>query len=159
LTQTRLSGDKSRGRRLNAKRRICSFALLALAAGPAASAIAQEPDLLGPLTDSVRCSGAGAQEDLQNKLMRLTASPEAVTSALKLVAADPSRCEPLRAAAAELAGTVGLAAPPSEEEVATDSARAVVAQSLAEAEANAIRLKFDVGPPPRNMTKGRTERP
>ena len=41
------------------------------------------------------------------------------------------------------------------EEQASASARQAVAQTLAEADRNAASLKFEVGPPPRNMTKGR----
>lgn len=45
------------------------------------------------------------------------------------------------------------------EEAAAASASAIVAASLAEADRRLATMKFETGPPPRNMTKGRTPSP
>lgn len=45
------------------------------------------------------------------------------------------------------------------EEAAAASASAIVAASLAEADRRLATMKFVTGPPPRNMTKGRTPSP
>jgi hypothetical protein len=51
------------------------------------------------------------------------------------------------------------AAPIGPDEIAAASARGVVAATLAEANRRVANLKFVIGPPPRNMTKGRNPAP
>lgn len=130
-------------------------ALTIAVASVAPHAFAQEADLVGQLASSVRCSAAIAKEDLGFNISKLGTPNEATAAALNTIAADATRCEPLRQAAAELAPTFILTPAPTEEELAASAARAMINEVLAEAEAKAESLKFDVGPPPRNMTKGR----
>lgn len=119
-------------------------------------AFAQDADLVGQLASSVRCASPSAKSDLEYNIKKLgTTGGEAIGAALTTLAADPQRCEPLRQAATELAGVYVIAPPPTAQDLAAIAARATVNQSLAEAEANAANLRFEVGPPPRNMTKGR----
>lgn len=62
------------------------------------------------------------------------------------------------ACSAELQGVdVGSADAPSE--AAATSASAIVAATLAEADRRLANMKFVIGPPPRNMTKGRNPAP
>ena len=122
----------------------------------APAAYAQEADIVGPLTDGVRCSGPSAKEDLGFNIKKLgNATAEALGAALNKVAEDAARCLPLREAARELAANYVVVPVLTAEEQASASARQAVAQTLAEADRNAASLKFEVGPPPRNMTKGR----
>ncbi|MDP3493652.1 MAG: hypothetical protein Q8R82_11090, partial [Hyphomonadaceae bacterium] len=113
-------------------------------------------DITGPLTEGVRCFGSNAREDLGFNIKKLgDAAAEALGPALERVANDESRCAPLREAARELAATYVVVPEPSAGQQASVSSRLVVEQTLAEADRNAASLKFEVGPPPRNMTKGR----
>lgn len=122
----------------------------------APAAVAQDTDIVGPLTENVRCFGANAKEDLGFNIKKLgNATADALGTALNQVANDAARCAPMREAAKELAATYVVVPELTPEEEASASARAVVAQTLAEADRNAASLKFEVGPPPRNMTKGR----
>lgn len=135
--------------------------LLALAAllilAPLADA--QEPDLALALSEGVRCAPS-AKDDIGHNLKKATATPEAIGAALNLIAADQSRCAPMRDAATELAANYPpLPVAPTSEDLADAQTRAVVAKTLAEADRQASQLKFDVGPPPRKMTSGRAERP
>jgi hypothetical protein len=134
-------------------------ALTALLSAYAPFALAQDAELPGILTDGVRCLGVNAKDDLGLNVRKLEATPEAITAALNQVAADETRCAPVREAAAELAASYILASTPSEEELAERFAKAIVAQTLAEADSKAATMKFDVGPPPRNMTSGRADGP
>lgn len=131
-------------------------ALTAALAVVAPQALAQDADIFGQLTANVRCISPGAKEDLEYNIKRLgTTGSEAISATLTVIAADSQRCEPLRQAATELAGAYILAPPPTAEDLAAAAARVAVNQSLAEADAAAANMKFEVGPPPRNMTKGR----
>lgn len=119
-------------------------------------ALAQDAAIIGVLTENVRCFGANAREDLGFNVKKLeNATADALIAALDQVANDAARCAPLREAAKELAATYTVVPELTPEEVASASARERVAQTLAEADRNAASLKFEVGPPPRNMTKGR----
>ncbi|RYE42338.1 MAG: hypothetical protein EOP21_08290, partial [Hyphomicrobiales bacterium] len=58
-------------------------------------------------------------------------------------------------AAAELANAYVVVVPATEEQLAAEAARQKLAQTLAEADQRVGTLKFEMGPPPRNMTRGR----
>ena len=132
------------------------FVVLAMAlAGSAPLAGAQEVDIVGPLTDGVRCFGSSAKEDLEYNIKKLGTTNEVIAAGLNLVAGDTTRCGPMREAANELASVYLMAIPADVEDPAAILAGRVVEQTLAEADRNAANLKFEVGPPPRNMTKGR----
>lgn len=137
------------------KRPLCFVVLTTALIGSAPAAIAQEGDIAGPLTEGVSCSGSSARNDLELNIQKLEAANEAVGAALSRVAGDATRCAPVREAANELAAVYLVATPPDVQEPAALSAGSVVEQTLAEADRNAASLKFEVGPPPRNMTKAR----
>lgn len=120
-------------------------------------AVAQEADLAGPLTNSVRCVGATTREDLEFNIKKLGAPSEAIGATLKVIAADEARCAPLRQAATELALLYSAQPAPTAEDLADAAARKAVEQTLAEADRNAASLKFEVDPPPPRLTKERVD--
>lgn len=133
--------------------------LTAACAGLAPLVSGQETDIVGPLTENVRCFGANAKEDLGYNIKKLGMPNDVIGAALNRVAADETRCAPMREAATELAGALIVVPPPTEEELAVQSSRQVVAQTLAEADRRVGTLKFEAGPPPRNMTRDRAHLP
>lgn len=134
-------------------------ALTAVVAGLAPVVSAQEVDIVGPLTGGVRCFGANAKDDLGYNIKKLEMPDAAIGAALNRVAADPALCEPMRTAAAELAGTYIPTPPSTDEDMAAEISKRTLAQTLAEANKRAGALRFEVGPPPRNMTIGMTAHP
>jgi hypothetical protein len=121
-------------------------------------ALAQDADLVGQLTANVRCITLSAKEDLEFNIKKLgTPGSEAIGAALNAVAADVQWCAPLRQAATDLAGVYIATPSPTTEDLAAAAARAMVEETLAEADAKAANMEFEVGPPPRNITKGRGE--
>lgn len=137
------------------KRSVRFFVVTIGLAALAPAAFAQEVDVVGPLTEGVRCSEANVKEDLLFNVKRLEATDDVIGAAVNAIAADEARCAPLREAAAELAATYVVIPEPTPEETAVTSARELVEKTLAEADQKAGSLKFEVGPPPRHMTKGR----
>lgn len=94
--------------------------------------------------------------DLSDVLTRIGENDQAVVlDALTLLGADPEVCEPLRIAArAEMdVRTSAIAGDEGNVEIA---ARAAVDATLAEAERRAASMKFEVGPPPLNLSRGKT---
>jgi hypothetical protein len=120
-------------------------------------AAAQEADIIGPLTNAVRCIGPNAREDLDFNMKKLGAPSETVVAALRIVAADEARCAPLREAAAELVLVYTAQPVPTTADLEAASARQSVEQTLAEADRKAASLKFTVNPPPPRMTKERVD--
>ena len=120
----------------------------------APSAFAQDTDPSAVLTNGVRCSPAYARQDIEANIRKQGMPVETVLAVLNLVAGDAQRCAAIRDAATELVASPELAALAVPDPVAAQS-QAIVAQTLAEANSRAGQLKFDVGPPPRNMTDGR----
>jgi hypothetical protein len=138
--------------------RAAGLAVLATLLTFAPHAAAQEPDLSVVLTDGVRCT-ASARNDIVYNIKKSAAVPGDIGAALNLIAADQARCSPVREAATALAaGYVAAAPAPAPEERQDEQNRAIVAQTLAEADRQAAQLRFEVGPPPRNMTRGIPER-
>lgn len=94
--------------------------------------------------------------DLSDVLTRMGGNDQGVVlDALTLLGADPGVCEPLRdAARAEMdVRTSAIAGDKVNVEIA---ARAAVDATLAEAERRAASMKFEVGPPPLNLSRGKT---
>jgi hypothetical protein len=120
----------------------------------APSAHAQDADPSAVLTAGVRCSPAYARADIETNIRKLILAPDLVLPALNLLAGVPQRCPAIRDAATELAASTTLAALTAPDP-AVAQGQAIVAQTLAEANNKAGQLKFDVGPPPRNMTDGK----
>ncbi len=135
--------------------RVAAPATLAALLIAAPSVLAQEPDPTIALTNGVRCSSAYARGDIEANVRKLTMPADAVLAALNLVAADAQRCAPIRDAATELAASPALPQLAAPDPAAAQS-QAVIAQTLADANSKAGQLKFEVGPPPRNMTDGRS---
>lgn len=134
--------------------------LLTMAVASTAPAIsAQENNVDGLLTEDVRCFGSNAKDDLGYNIKKLGVTDEVIGAALNRVAADTELCAPMREAAAELAGVYVVTPPPTEEELVAEAARKALAQTLAEADRRVGALAFEVGPPPRNMTRNRTPAP
>lgn len=148
-------GKRTRGGWSFARHAVLTTAL----AGLAPVVCAQEVDLVGPLTEGVRCSSTDAKDDLGVNIKKLEEPDDVIGAALNRVAADQTRCEPMRVAAAELANAYTLLALPTDEELAAEAARQKLAQTLAEADQRVGTLRFEMGPPPRNMTKTRTTAP
>ena len=77
-----------------------------------------------------------------------------MTARLNQISADGAVCQAIRDAAKDLATAYAQEDPAQQDEIVKAS-RAIVAETLAEAERRAANLQFEVGPPPRHMTKGR----
>lgn len=135
------------------RRPVGSFTLATLLIA-APSALAQDTDPSAVLTTGVRCSPAYARQDIEANIRKQGLPVETVLAVLNVVIGDAQRCAPIRDAATELVASPELAALVAPDPVAAQS-QAIVAQTLAEANSRAGQLKFDVGPPPRNMTDGR----
>ena len=149
--------DGKRARQVSClKRPLRAVTVAATLTWLAPATLAQDADIVGPLTENVRCFEANAREDLGFNIKQLgSAIADALGAALDQVANDAARCAPLREAAKELAATYVVVPELTPEEQSSAFARERVAQTLAEADRHAASLKFEVGPPPRNMTKGR----
>ncbi len=127
--------------------------LAMLAAVPAAHA-QDAGELSKTLAIGVRCEEANALRDLSTNVAKVPAgAADVVTDALTTLAADDAACEPLRAAALSLVTESGTLA--HAQAAAPNSARAIVEATLAEADRRAATMKFEVGPPPLNLSRGR----
>ena len=110
--------------------------------------------LVADLRKDAPCSVSGARSALEGKIGKLTTAAADIDAALTEISGDTSICDPLRAAALDISrGRAGPSQPAPEG--VSSSSREAVAAALAEAEHNANNLKFEVGPPPPNLTKGR----
>lgn len=135
---------------------IAAASLLACAAPSTAQ---QASGLIADLRKDVVCSASGAKAGLEANVAKAAAAAADIDAALKAIAADPAICAPLREAALDISGTRAGASASPEAPNAASSSRQAVAQALAEADARASNLKFEVGPPPPNLTKGRISGP
>lgn len=138
--------------------RVLIFSAAALLAAPCA--IAQTP-AAGPdaLTKDVACAASAAKPALDANVRKELGDGQGARSAmaarLNQISSDSTVCGPVRDAAKDLASTYA-AADPASGPTASHAPNAAVAEALAEAQRRLANLKFEVGPPPRNMTKGRT---
>jgi hypothetical protein len=129
--------------------------LALLAMTPAAFA-QDAAGLAKTIGQGVRCLEDRAFDDLAEMLVRVGENDQAIVlDALTLLGADPAVCEPLRAAAQTIAGERSTAGASNEVNV-TEAARAAVDATLADAELRAASMKFEVGPPPLNLSRGRS---
>jgi hypothetical protein len=124
-----------------------------LAIAPVAQA--QNADALAStLAEGVRCEDGGALTDLNANLAKVSAAAaELVTGALTTLAADQAICAPVRDAAVTLLAGPGTPAEANSSD--PDQARALVDATLAEADRRSAAMKFEVGPPPLNLSRGR----
>lgn len=155
MNDTRLSDGRSQCATGREKRLVRAIAMAFVLAGFSASAIAQDTDIVGPMTDGVRCLAPGARGDLELNIKKLAAPADVIGVALGVIANDETRCQPMRDAANELVAVYAMATPAPVEDAAAATAGRLIDETLADADRKAASLKFEVGPPPRNMTKGR----
>lgn len=116
------------------------------------------PGLTDMLQAGVPCTIADAQRYLSLNVYRSVASTRELITALGELALDLDICAPIRSAASEQAASLsetGLAADP----LAAAMARQRIAQTFQEAETHAGTMRFEVGPPPRNLTRGTVSGP
>ncbi len=127
-----------------------------------APAIAQAPAETATLARALAaapCETVAAEAMIRRLLASTEASDAVQNAALEQVSADPDVCLAAREAAMVIAlvrsdATAGL----DSERSNVSASAAIVAEAYAEADRRAARLSFEVGPPPRNITKGRVSR-
>jgi len=133
--------------------RLVGLALLALA--PAAYA-QEAADLASSFGNGVRCQQERAADDLSYNIARAgETDPVRIIDALTRLGADDSACEPVRLAAQTLASEWSNRTG-SDQVNELEAARQAVNATLAEAEQRAAAMKFEVGPPPLNLSRGKT---
>jgi hypothetical protein len=150
-------------------RLLLSIAGVALVAAPSVAQTANT--LVADLRKGVPCASASAaQSAMEANIGKATAVAADIDAALTTINADGSICSALRDAAngikAARAGATASAAAPAaasaplgvSPDIAATS-REAVAAALAEGERRAASLKFEVGPPPPSLTKGRNSGP
>lgn len=123
----------------------CGLSLLA------APALAQDAALMDAFKQDVACTRP-ALAGVQANVDATTAPILNKVAALDAMAADPRTCDAIQEAAAELSATLA-----SSETAATATtmmgARARMELALREADAQAASMRFEVGPPPPNLTR------
>jgi len=124
-------------------------------AAPVASAQAAD-GLAAKLAKDVACVAPGASAGLQANVAKAAAAPADVLAALYAIAADTAACAPVRSAATELAVSLTPAPLRPPGDPITAASNTVIANTLAEAERRASNMKFEVGPPPPRLTRGRS---
>lgn len=129
--------------------------LVVLAACPA---FAQERPLEESLKADASCDGGDALDVLSANAERSGAEASDLIVAFERIAADPYTCEAVRSGAESLSRTFTIQVA-GEDEMSARAAREQLDIILRLAEQQATDLKFEVGPPPRNLTrKGQGER-
>jgi hypothetical protein len=108
------------------------------------------------LAKGVTCSSPDASVGLLTAVAKATAPAAEILAALDVIGSDAAACEPVRNAAKELAVSLGASAPAVAEAPSAAASSAILAEVEAEAERRAASLKFEVGPPPPNLTRGRS---
>ncbi len=126
-----------------------------LATFPGAYAQTREVvDLAATLAEGARCDAADSASDLSANIAKVQpGAAEMVIDALTALGSGNAVCEPVRMAALSLAA--GMQAPADPDADVRDAARALVDATLAEADRRAASLKFEVGPPPLNLSRVR----
>ena len=110
--------------------------------------------LAGVLGADVKCQDTRAMTDLTANVSESGGTDQAMLlEALTLIGADEAACIQLRDAARSLAADLTAAVNP--EAGVKVAARAVVDATLAEADRRSASMKFEVGPPPLNLSRGR----
>jgi hypothetical protein len=118
--------------------------------GQAAGGLASE------LAKGVTCTSPDASVGLLTAVAKTTAPAADILAALGAIGNDAAACEPVRNAAKELAVSLAASVPAVAEVPTAAASSAVLAEVEAEAERRAASLKFEVGPPPPNLTRGRS---
>jgi hypothetical protein len=138
--------------------------VLTLAAPEAAGQVAG--GLAPEFARDLACASPDASIGLLAAVARTTAPSADILAALGAIAEDAAACEPIRNAAKELAISLAASVPaaptvpvvPAVSAVPEASSAAASSSVVAEIRADperATSLKFEVGPPPPNLTRGR----
>src|SRR5689334_6711723 len=125
----------------------------------APAALAQTPAPADALANGVACTvpaaTTGLNANVQAAIQGGQGTSDAMSQRLNQISSDGSVCQAVRDAAKDLASAY---APPSEAAELDEPAKAssaIFADAMAEARRRAANLKFELGPPPRHLTKGR----
>ena len=119
--------------------------------------------LVRSLWDGVSCTSGNPRDGLDERGRKSGASQADIGAALAIISSSGDLCVPVRMAAsamsAELvarqAAAFQAAQPAEPASGALAAAQASLANAALEAEARAASTRFTVGPPPRNLTRGR----
>lgn len=156
-----------RGRRRSVA--ACIVGLLTLSGTALAPiATAQETAVVSKLKAGVTCSERGASKQLMRNAASSGAALDDLLAALETISIDREACVEIRDAASNLGLDLAdddpapVAAEPFVEveaepqpEVVAAAAAARMQEVLAEADRRAAAMRFEVGPPPRNLTRSR----
>jgi hypothetical protein len=118
------------------------------------------------LSDGVSCTGGNPRDVLDERGRKSGATPADIGAALAVISSSSDICAPVRTAASAMsadlvarqAATLQVAQPADPADPgagAAAAAQARLANEALEAEARAASTRFVVGPPPRNLTRGR----
>jgi hypothetical protein len=123
----------------------------------AAPAFAQNAGELGKaLAKGVSCaSAASAKTNLDDNVGASKASTSDIITSLGQIASDTNTCQPLRDAARDKSNELSASMASQDQDRLKAASRAVVDAALAEADQKVANLEFEVGPPPRNLTRRR----
>lgn len=161
---------RSIGRTLAA--RTLGLAALGLAAAPALGQAATSASgapasgnrldmLVTALVDGVPCAGGDPREMLDERARKSGASAADIGAALAIVSSSSDVCAPVRVAASAASAELverqiaAIEPDPTLDDAAATSAADRIAAAALDAEARAASTKFSLGPPPRNLTRGR----
>lgn len=151
------------------------------AAALAPVATAQQPALIAKLKSNVKCSDANAVKQLKRNVVNSGAKRTDLMAALDEISIDRKACAEIKDAASAIALDLSNddpapapapaaepvdAVPPVEAEIdpVADDDQSVadalavaerMEQALIEADKRAAAMRFEVGPPPRNLTRNR----
>jgi hypothetical protein len=129
---------------------------LAQVASPGEAATAK---LVTVLTIGLPCDASDTVRDaIRDRSIEADAPDEDLQAALDHISADETFCEPIRNAASLMAADRTIAAAgaaQASDRAALTASAALVAQALDQADKLARERGFQVGPPPRNLTRGR----
>lgn len=117
-------------------------------------AAGQDVNLVAKLKAGVACTESDAGSQLLRNADASAASLTDLLMALDSISIDDTACVPIRDAASSLALELSDANPGLDPAEATASVERME-QALAEADKRAAAMRFEVGPPPRNLTRSR----
>lgn len=125
-----------------------------LFAMPASSQTAPAPG--DSLATGVACTKAdavsGLNANIQTAIAAGQGAPDTISQRLNQISADGTICQAVRDAAKDLASAYVPA--PADLDEAAKASSAIFAEAMAEARRRAANLTFELGPPPRHLTKG-----
>jgi hypothetical protein len=163
LKSSSLSGEQRAALGRPLERRLRTLFLAAagvlLAVFPAS---AQNAGLADVLAANASCaSAADARASLERAVSQTPpdTTQTAIVSALRELAGRHDLCTELKDAAGAFAEQASAETSARADGHIASASSSIVAATLAEAERRASNLKFEVGPPPRFMTKERNSRP